>query len=214
MRRSTRFRDRVDAGRRLGERLAEYRGRPDVIVLGLPRGGVPVAAQVAAALRCPLDVLVVRKVGVPGHEELAMGAVGPGTTVLNGDLIARLRLDAATVDDAVRRAREEMQHKELTFRDGRRAPDLANRTVIVVDDGLATGATMTAAVQVLGQHSATAVIAAAPVGARDTVARLAAMAEVAGVVCVVVPDDFAAVGYWYDDFTQTTDSEVLELLAR
>ena len=214
MRRFTRFRDRVDAGRRLAEHLADYAGRSDVLVLGLPRGGVPVAAEVAAGLRCALDVLVVRKVGVPGHEELAMGAVAAGTTVLNGDLIARLRLDPQVVDEAVGRAQEEMRRKELTFRGDRPRPEVADRTVIVVDDGLATGATMSAAVQVLAHQSPAALIVAAPVGACDTVERLAALTEVTGVVCVIVPDDFAAVGYWYDDFTQTTDSEVLQLLER
>jgi putative phosphoribosyl transferase len=200
----------VDGGRQLAAYLSEYANRDDTLVLGLPRGGVPVAAEVATALHAPLDVLVVRKIGVPGHEELAMGAVGAGVTMLNGDLIARLGISGKRVDAAIEQATREMMMKDDTFRRGRPPPPVEGRIVIVVDDGLATGATMTAAVQVLRHRSPAKVIAAAPVGASDTVDRLR---EIAEVVCVVAPEMFAAVGNWYDDFTQTSDEEVLRLLA-
>jgi predicted phosphoribosyltransferase len=180
--------------------------------LGLARGGVPVAAEVAAALRAPLDVLVVRKVGVPGYEETAMGAVGPGgVTLLDRGLIATLRLDRQEVARAVVRARDEMRHRERAYRAGRPMPVVRGRTVILVDDGLATGATMMAAVETVRAHEPDRVVIAVPVGAKDALEQLSAVAD--DVVCLVVPDAMAAVGLWYEDFSATTDDEVRLLTA-
>jgi predicted phosphoribosyltransferase len=212
MRHESVFRDRHEAGRALAAALAAYAGRTDLVVLGLARGGVPVAAEVAAALRAPLDVLVVRKVGIPGYEETAMGAVGPGgVTLLDRGLIATLRLDRQEVARAVVRARDEMRHRERAYRAGRPMPVVRGRTVILVDDGLATGATMMAAVETVRAHEPDRVVIAVPVGAKDALEQLAAVAD--DVVCLVVPDAMAAVGLWYEDFSATTDDEVRLLTA-
>jgi putative phosphoribosyl transferase len=212
MRHERGFRDRHEAGRALAAALAGYEGRTDLVVLGLARGGVPVAAEVAAALRAPLDVLVVRKVGVPGYEETAMGAVGPGgVTLLDRGLIATLRLDRRAVADAVVRARDEMRRRERAYRAGRSMPVLRGRTVILVDDGLATGATMMAAVASVRAHEPDRVVVAVPVGAKDALEQLSAVAD--DVVCVVVPEQMQAVGLWYEDFSATSDDEVRLLTA-
>jgi putative phosphoribosyl transferase len=207
-----RFRDRVHAGRELAGLLARYAHRPDVIVLGLPRGGMPVAAEVARALGVPFDVFLVRKLGVPGHEELAFGAIAQGgVQVLNDGLIADLDLPPSAVERVAARERAELERRDELYRGGRRFPTLHDRTVILIDDGLATGATMEAAVTALRRLDPARVVVAAPVGARETCDRLSAIGD--EVVCAATPAPFDAVGLWYEDFSQTTDDEVRALLA-
>ncbi len=206
-----RFANRVDAGRRLARCLDDYAGRSDVIVLGLPRGGVPVAAEVARYLPAPLDVFLVRKLGVPSHQELAMGAIAEGgVQVLDERLIEGLAIPRRLVDQVALRERLELDRRDRQYRGARERPDVANRTVIVVDDGLATGATMEAAILALRHLGPTAVVAAAPVGAPETCQRLREFAD--RVLCAETPRDLGAVGQWYDDFTQTTDEEVRRLI--
>ena len=207
------FRDRSHAGRVLAERLARYAGRPDVVVLALPRGGVPVGSEVARALAAPLDVFVVRKLGVPGREELAMGAVAAGgVLVVNEEVVRRLDIPADVIDEVAAEERQELDRRAEAYRDGRPAPDLRDKTVILVDDGLATGSTMRAAVAAVRQLGPACVVVAVPVGAAETCAEFRAVADDA--VCAVTPEPFFAVGSWYQDFAQTTDEEVRELLAR
>lgn len=207
-----RFADRDDAGRRLSEALAHYRGC-DAVVLGLPRGGVPVAARVAAALDAPLDVIIVRKLGVPGQPELAMGAVGEGgVTVLNDDVLRIAGVTTAQVDRAAARERAEVEQRAQRFRGGKDHIPLEGRVAIVVDDGVATGATARAACRVARAHGAAQVVLAVPVGAPDT---LAGMQDVADeVVCLHSPGSFWAVGAYYRDFEQVPDDEVVRLLSR
>jgi predicted phosphoribosyltransferase len=206
-----RFANRADAGRRLAKCLDAYAGRSDVTVLGLPRGGVPVAAEVARALEAPLDIFLVRKLGVPGHEELAMGAIAEGgVEVLDDRLIRDLAIPRAFIDEVTKHERLELDRRDRQYRGTRPRPNVADRTVIVVDDGLATGATMEAAILALRQLGPAAVVAAAPVGAPEACARLRRHAD--RVVCAATPPDLGAVGQWYDDFTQTTDDEVRQLL--
>jgi len=207
------FRDRYEAGQQLAARLRAYADHPDVLVLALPRGGVPVAYEVARALHAPLDVFLVRKLGVPGHEELAMGAIASGgIRVLNPDTVRILRVPADVLDAAAAREEKELQRRERAYRDDRPPPDVRGRTVILVDDGLATGATMRAAVTALRRLGPARVIVAVPVGAADTCAEFQDVADEA--VCARTPDPFYAVGLWYGDFAQTTDEEVRELLVR
>ncbi len=207
-----RFRDRVHAGRELAGLLAHYAHRPDVIVLGLPRGGMPVAAEVARALGVPFDVFLVRKLGVPGHEELAFGAIAQGgVQVLNNSLIADLDLPPSAVERVAARERTELERRDELYRGGRPFPILHDRTVILIDDGLATGATMEAAVIALRRLDPARVVVAAPVGARETCDRLSGIGD--EVVCAATPAPFDAVGLWYEDFSQTTDEEVRALLA-
>jgi erythromycin esterase-like protein/predicted phosphoribosyltransferase len=207
-----RFRNRTDAGRQLATQLAEYGGRSDVVVLGLPRGGVPVASEVAARLKAPLDVFLVRKLGVPGHPELAMGAIAEGgVEVLSEDLIRDLGIPHALVQQVAVRERLELERRDVLYRGGRKAPVVRDRTVILVDDGLATGSSMQAAVLALRQHAPARIVVAVPVGARETCDRLRRFAD--QVVCVATPEPFNAVGLWYDEFSQTTDDEVRRLLA-
>lgn len=207
------FHDRTDAGRQLAERLSGYANRNDVVALALPRGGVPVAYQVASRLAVPLDVFLVRKLGVPGHVELAMGAVAPGgVEVLNHGLIADLGISPATVAEIAAAERIELERRDRVFRGGRPFPELAGKTVIVIDDGLATGATMEAAVTALRRMNPAEIVVAVPVGARETCDRFARLAD--HVVCLATPASFDAVGLWYEDFSQTTDDEVKELLLR
>jgi erythromycin esterase-like protein/predicted phosphoribosyltransferase len=207
------FRDRREAGRRLAAKLAAYANRPDVLVLALPRGGVPVAYEVARALRAPLDVFVVRKLGVPGYEELAMGAVATGgARVLNDDIVTALRIPPYMIDAVADREHEELRRRERVYRGGRPPPELRGRTVILVDDGLATGATMLAAIKALRQLQPARIVVAVPTAAPDTCEALRAVVD--DVVCAITPEPFQAVGRWYEDFSQTTDDEVRELLAQ
>jgi predicted phosphoribosyltransferase len=205
-----RFRDRTDAGRQLAEKLAAYANRGDVLVLALPRGGVPVAFEVARALGAPLEVFVVRKLGVPGHEELAMGAVATGgVRVLNDEIVRGLIIREDEVDAVVRRELQEVSRRERLYRGDRPPPDVDGRTVILVDDGLATGATMRAAVKALRGRQPARIVVAVPIASPDTCEALKAEAD--EVVCAMTPEPFFAVGHWYDDFTQTTDDEVRAL---
>jgi predicted phosphoribosyltransferase len=207
------FHDRRDAGRQLAAKLMAYAGRPDVIVLALPRGGVPVGYEVAHALDAPLDVFLVRKLGVPGHEELAMGAIASGgVRILNEDVVGGLGIPEAVIDEVTAQEMRELERREREYRDGRPPPDVRGRTVILVDDGLATGSSMRAAVEALRLSNPTHIVVAVPVGAPETCALLGEVADAA--VCAREPQPFYAVGLWYTDFTQTGDEEVRELLAR
>src|SRR6202045_3313580 len=206
------FRNRREAGRVLADKLAPYANRPDVVVLALPRGGVPVAYEVARRLVAPLDVFVVRKLGVPGYEELAMGAVATGgLRVLNDQIVQDLRIPDYVIDRVAAEEGEELTRRGGAYRGGRPPLDVRGRTVILVDDGLATGATMRAAVMALPQHRPAHIVVAVPTASPETCEEL--RAEVDEVVCAITPEPFHAVGYWYEDFPQTTDQEVRELLA-
>ena len=206
-----RLENRRTAGRELAEKLAHYAGRDDVVVLALPRGGVPVAFEVARALDAPLDVFVVRKLGVPGHDELAMGAIAAGgVSVLSEDLIRELGITRREVSDAIMREQDELDRRERAYRAGPPA-DVRGKTVVLVDDGFATGSTMRAAVVALRRLGAACIVAAAPVGARETCDALSAHAD--EVLCAHRPAPFVGVGEWYDDFDQTTDEEVRALLS-
>lgn len=207
------FRDRYDAGRVLAAKLRHHAGRGDVLVLALPRGGVPVGYEVAAALGAPLDVLPVRKLGVPGHEELAMGAIAAGgVRVMNEAVAGPLHIPARVVAAVAAREGRELARQEQTFRGDRPPPEVRGRTVLLVDDGLATGATMRAAVAAVRRLDPARVVVAVPVGSAQTCADFEAEAD--EVVCVARPEPFLAVGYWYADFSPTTDDEVRDLLAR
>ncbi|WP_336492150.1 phosphoribosyltransferase [Methylobacterium nigriterrae] len=206
------FRDRHEAGRELAEKLVPYAHRPETVILALPRGGVPVAAEVARKLGAPLDVFVVRKLGVPGYEELAMGAIASGgIRVLNQDVVRSLRIPEDVIDAVASRELEELTRRERLYRNGRPSTEIRDRTVILVDDGLATGATMQAAVQSVRQQHPARVVVAVPTAARQTCERLRGEAD--ELVCAMVPEPFRTVGASYEDFTQTTDAEVRELLA-
>jgi putative phosphoribosyl transferase len=208
-----RFRDRADAGRRLAGALHEYANRPDVLVLALPRGGVPVAYEVARALDVPLDVFLVRKLGVPGQEELAMGAVASGGVgVLNEDVVRMLRIPQSVIQRAARTELEELRRRDRAYRGDRPPPDVRGRKVILVDDGLATGSTMRAAAEALKRSGPAQLIIAVPTAARETCEQFRELVD--KVVCVTTPEPFHAVGMWYEDFSQTTDEEVRDLLAR
>ncbi len=207
-----RFKNRTDAGRRLASQLTSYRGRSDVLVLALPRGGVPVACEVAAWLDAPLDVFLVRKLGVPGHPELAMGAIAAGgVEVLSDTLIKDLGIPRSAVQQVAVRERMELDRRDRLFRGGRDQPIVHDKTVILIDDGLATGASMEAAIIALRRMNPAAIVVAVPVGAKETCERLARLVE--RVVCVTMPEPMQAVGLWYEDFTQTTDEEVRQALA-
>ena len=207
------FRDRFDAGRRLAARLPGYANRSDVIVLALPRGGVPVGYEVAKALGVPLDVFVVRKVGVPGHEELGMGAIASGgVLVLDEQMITALGITRSDLELAVAKELRELARREAAYREGRDPPDLTGKTVILVDDGLATGSTMRAAALAVRRHDPEKVVVAVPVAAEETCDNF--RDDVDEIVCGLTPKPFQAVGLWYEDFSQTSDEEVRELLAR
>jgi predicted phosphoribosyltransferase len=207
------FIDRRDAGRVLASRLQDYAGRDDVVVLALPRGGVPVAFEVASALDAPLDVFLVRKLGTPGHRELAMGAIASGgVRVLNADVVRWYGIPEAAIQSVAREEAAELARRERAYRDDRRAPNLTDRIVILVDDGLATGSTMRAAAQAVRAHHPSRVVIAVPVGARQTCSDLAAVAD--EVICARMPEPFSAVGQWYLNFDQTADDEVREFLQK
>jgi predicted phosphoribosyltransferase len=207
------FRDRTEAGRLLAARLEKFAGKPDVMVLALPRGGVPVAFEVARALHAPMDVFIVRKLGVPGHEELAMGAVASGgVRVLNDHVVAGLGIPEYVIDAVVNWETEELKRRERLYRGDRPPADVRGKTVILVDDGLATGSTMLAAVQALRQQGPARIVVAVPVASPDTCELMKAYVD--EIVCAATPEPFYAVGLWYEDFSQTTDEEVRELLAR
>lgn len=206
-----RFRDRRDAGQALAASLTQYAGRPDVIVLALPRGGVPVGYEVAVALHVPLDVFLVRKLGAPGNEELAMGAIASGgIRVINRDVVEGAAISPATIDAVAAAEARELERREREYRDDRPAPTIESRVVILVDDGLATGATMRAGLIALRMKQPLRLIAAVPVAPVVTCQELRAIAD--EMVCIATPEPFYGVGLWYDDFSPTSDAEVRELL--
>ena len=206
------FRDRADAGRQLAARLKPYAGTPDVMVLALPRGGVPVAYEVARALHAPMDVFIVRKLGVPGQEELAMGAVATGgVRVLNHQVVNALGIPDYVIDAVVKWETDELKRREQLYRGYRPPPNVRGKTVILVDDGLATGSTMLAAVRALREQGPARIVVAVPVASPDTCELL--KTHVDEVVCAATPEPFYAVGFWYRDFAQTTDEEVRGLLS-
>src|SRR5438270_8565622 len=212
--RDDRFVDRKEAGRELGNALAaRFGNRDDIIVLALPRGGVPIGYEVASVLRAPLDIFIVRKLGFPGHEEFAMGAIASGgVRVLNEDVFREYPVPMHLVDAAVQRELKELERREKSYRGSRAPHDLRNKTVVVVDDGLATGSTMRAAVRALRQMNPRAIVVAVPVAARETCNEL--RAEVDDIICLRTPEPFQAVGLWYENFDQTSDEDVHKLLDR
>lgn len=207
------FENRREAGKRLAQELKDFSGRDDVVVLALPRGGVPVASEVARELGAPLDVFLVRKLGVPGHEELAMGAIASGGSLsLNDDVVVRHAISVEVVEAVAGRELRELVRRAHAYRGNRPEIDVSGKTVILVDDGLATGASMRAAVIALRQQKPRHIVVAAPTGPRETCEELARLADL--VVCVETPEPFWSVGTWYWDFSQTTDPEVREILAQ
>jgi putative phosphoribosyl transferase len=210
---AARFRDRTDGGRRLAAKLQEYANRPDVIVLALPRGGVPVAYEVAQALGAPLDVVVVRKLGLPSHPEVAMGAIASGgVRVLDREALRRFGVSEDELAAVTAVEQRELERRDQRYRDGRPFPDVRGRTVILIDDGLATGATMAAAASALRAQNPDKLIVAVPVSSPETCDAFRDLVD--DIVCAVTPEPFYAVGLWYQDFSQTSDAEVSELLER
>jgi predicted phosphoribosyltransferase len=208
-----RFPNRTEAGRSLADKLREYANRRDVIVFGLPRGGVPVAFEVAHALHVPLDVFVVRKLGVPWQPELAMGAIASGgVPLLNPEIVQQFGISEREVQDVIDREQRELERRERQYRGSRPNVDVHGKTVILVDDGLATGATMRAAVEALRNAGAERIVVAVPVSSPDTCDSFRGIAD--DVICAVTPEPFHAVGLWYQDFSPTTDQEVHDLLSR
>jgi predicted phosphoribosyltransferase len=207
------FANRRQAGEKLAAKLTKYADRQDVLVLALPRGGVPVAYEAARALHAPLDVFLVRKLGVPGYEELAMGAIASGgVRVLNEEVTSRIQLPDSVIDEVASREQKELERRERLYRGDQPAPNVQGRTVILIDDGLATGSTMRAASIALRQMRPVKIIVAVPVAAPETCE--AFRSEVDEVVCAAMPEPFMAVGAWYAEFSQTSDEEVRDLLAR
>ncbi|EKU96448.1 putative phosphoribosyltransferase [Leptolyngbya sp. PCC 7375] len=209
----TRFRDRTHAGKKLATQLTAYANRSDVLVLGLPRGGVPVAYEVAKALNIPLDICLVRKLGVPGDKELAMGAIASGgVRVLNYDIISQLAISDKTLEHIAARELRELQRRDRVYRGDRPQPEICDRTILLIDDGLATGATMQAAIKVLQQQHPKGIIVAVPVAPLSRCQALEA--DVDRIVCLATPEPFYAIGLWYKNFAQTTDEQVRHLLAK
>lgn len=207
------FFDRREAGKVLAEQLRVYAKKKDVIVLALPRGGVPVAYEIAKALSAPLDVFIVRKLGVPGYEELAMGAIASGgTVVFNDEILSHLNVPQSSIDRVIQSELQELQRRESTYRDNRPFPVLTDKTVILVDDGIATGATMRAAIKALRQQNPASIIVAVPVAAYSTCEEMTGLVD--KIVCPLRPQHFYAVGAWYDNFLQTSDDEVSTLLTK
>ncbi len=206
-----RFNDRKEAGQLLSLELARYKDGRDMLILALPRGGVPVAHEIASVLHCPLDVLVVRKLGVPGHEEMAMGAIATGgIRLINPDIVSALGISPEAVEDVERKEEVELFRRERSYRGNRGPLDTRNKTIILVDDGIATGATMQAAIASLRQRRVRKIIVASPVAPRSVVLSLRRVAD--DVVTMLNPEDFGGVGRWYKDFSQTSDEEVQQLL--
>jgi putative phosphoribosyl transferase len=209
---ATRYQNRSEAGRLLATKLAAYADRPDTLVLALPRGGVPVGFEVAAALHAPLDVFLVRKLGVPGNEELAMGAIASGgVCVLNEGVVRTLNIPDKVIEAVARREQQELERRERLYRDNRPPLDVSNRVVILVDDGLATGATMRAAARALQQQKPARLVVAVPVAAPEICNAFRTIVD--EIICAETPDPFFGVGWWYDDFSQTSDQQVHDLLA-
>lgn len=207
------FLDRYDAGLFLATYLKEYEKKPNVIILALPRGGVPVAYEIATALAVPLDVFVVRKLGLPGHEELAIGAIASGGTVFfNEPLMSQLKINRLSIQPVVEKEQEELLRREHLYRSNRPFPNLKDKTIILVDDGIATGATMKVAIKALRKKKPKSIIIATPVAAYSTCEEMAPLVE--KIVCPLKPIDFYAVGVWYEHFPQTSDNEVIELLEK
>lgn len=210
---TSKFCDRHEAGKMLAKRLTAYANRQDLLVLGLPRGGVPVAYEIATSLNAPLDICLVRKLGVPDHEELAMGAIASGgVRVLNYDVVDNLGIDSRTIDEVAAKELRELQRRDRAYRGDKLPPEIKNRTVILVDDGIATGSTMLAAIAIVQKQQPQYLVVAVPVAPPSTCEQL--QAEVDEVVCLVMPESLYAIGLWYEDFSQTTDAEVRDLLAR
>jgi predicted phosphoribosyltransferase len=207
------FHDRIDAGKMLANDLKEFANLPDTIVLALPRGGVPVAYEIAKTISAPLDVFIVRKLGVPDHEELAMGAIASGgTIVFNNDILNQFHIPETAINRVIQAEEKELNRRELSYRRNRPFPALAGKTIILVDDGIATGATMRAAIQALRKHEPATIIVAVPVAANSTCKEIQKLVD--QLICLISPTEFNAVGQWYDDFPQTTDEEVDALLNR
>jgi len=207
------YRDRVDAGKQLAKQLTDYADRDDLLVLALPRGGVPVAYEVAKALRAPMDIFLVRKLGVPGHEELAMGAISTGgVRVLNDDVVDYLRIPGEVIDAVAADELKELERRERAYRGDRPEPDVRGKTVILIDDGLATGSTMRAAAAALRQQNPARIVVAVPVSAPQTCDEY--RMGVDEIICAKTPEPFLGVGMWYEDFSQTTDDEVRDLLEK
>ncbi|MBA4450179.1 phosphoribosyl transferase [Cylindrospermopsis raciborskii S07] len=205
------FHNRIQAGKMLGESLMDYANRENLLVLALPRGGVPVGWEIAKAVNAPLDVCIVRKIGVPGQKELAMGAIGAGgVRVFNHDIIATLGIDRDVIENVVSQELEELKRREQTYRGNAPPIKVENKTVILVDDGVATGATIRAAIAVLKQQKPSKIVVAIPVASASTYRELES--EVDEVVCLQTPEFFSAIGLWYEDFSQTSDQEVCEIL--
>ena len=207
------FRNRIEAGQMLAKHLTAYANRTDVLVLGLPRGGVPVAFEVAKALNLPLDICLVRKLGVPAHEELAMGAIASGgVRVLNSEVVDSLGIDRRTIDEVAAQELQELQRRDRAYRGDRPHAQVKNRTVILIDDGIATSSTIRAAIAVLRSQQAQQIVVAVPVAPATTCEQL--RAEVDEVICLTTPEPMYAIGLWYEDFSQTSDEEVRDLLAK
>jgi putative phosphoribosyl transferase len=207
------YKNRAEAGRKLAQALSDYAGRADVVVLGLPRGGVPVAYEVAKALEAPLDIFIVRKLGVPGQEELAMGAIASGgVRVLNDEVVGGLSISEEEIQSVAEKERAELERRERLYRGERARRDLKNRIAILVDDGLATGASMRAAVNGLRQHNPDKIVVAVPTAPPETCREFEDLAD--QVICLQTPSPFMGVGAWYADFPQTTDDQVRELLEK